>query len=327
MDLTISWVNRTPSADNVLVFRGDEPFAESALPAPLDTIAGNASSYTDTGLEFGKTYYYRTQTVKGTERATSALLKAIATTYTGPGPQELISGDTECGFFGEVTEQELDNPSLVMTRAVGVGATYGTSPNWLKFYYRGKILYVAKQMLANVSYLSLYTSKVTTGQKGAPKYPLSSAPTLEQYREDIIRGQRFIVRTLDGDNDRGLGFMPSSPTITDNVAGLRDCEFSDLIFGVINKADLKLAKRKLASYPIAEICPNYVVFDYVQQVTSGGGGYPVLRSGYNSPNSAYAGSYITTNMLYSQYPLVIGGGSTYLYCGWRPVLEWVGPAL
>lgn len=323
MELTISWTNRTPEADSIKLYRKEEPFLESAMGEPIATLAGNTSSFID-DVEFGKTYYYRTQTLKGGDSVTSSQLKVIATTYTGPGPQELISGDTECGFYGEVTEQELDNPGLLMTRVLGVAAPYGASTNWLKFSYKGKILYISKQMITPTSYKALYDAKLIDGKRGLPRYPLAHATTLEQYREEVIRGQRFIVRTIEGDNAAKRGYLAtgSSVNVTDNVAGFRDCEFTDLIMAVINSAAIVIPKRKLASYAGSEINSYYLYFEYMQECFT----YPLLRGALASPNSAYMGSGYVITANQSSYQLIAGGSNNYVYGTWRPVLEWIGPA-
>lgn len=326
MELTLSWINRTPNADSIQIFRADEPFAETSLPEPLASVAGDQSTYVDATVTFGQTYYYRTRTVKGSETATSALMKVIATTYTGPGPQELISGDSECGFFGEVTEQELDSPFQVIARAMEVtNKNLGNSTNWLKFYYKGKILFVAKNAYHQASYQRLYLARVTTGKKGPPKYPLSVNLTLEQYREDVIRGQRFIVRTLNGDNERDLGYVTDTQRNSDNVSGFRDSEYTDLILGSTNRSDDFLSKRKLSNYAIGVTTYSRDYFEFVQQVI---GGYPLLRSCFPTPNSAYYGNiYPVAAEGGSSSTIIITAANRYLYAIWRPVLEWIGPAL
>jgi hypothetical protein len=325
MELTISWTNRTSNADSIKLYRKEEPFLESALGEAIATLPGNATSFTDE-VEFGKTYYYRTQTIKTGDTVTSAQLKVIASTYTGPGPQTLISGDTECGFYGEVTEQELDNPALLASRIIGNVIQRGTDPAWLKFSYKGKIIYIAKQMIFNTTYQALYDAKVIDGKRGLPQYPLNSDPTLEQYREEVIRGQRFIVRTPQGDNSSKLGFLVtggSSTLYTDDVAGFRDCEYTDLIFAVVDNAGIKNIKRKLANYPVAEVYPAYQYFDYMQELVSS---YPLVRSCRASANSAYAANRLTIALTVTSATVVVSGGNNYVYGNWRPVLEWIGPA-
>jgi len=323
MELTISWTNRTPNAESIKIYRKEEPFLESAMGEAIATLAGNVASFTD-DVEFGKTYYYRTQTIKNGDAAISAQIKVIATTYTGPGPQQLIAGDTECGFYGEVTEQELDNPGLLMSRVIGVTSFLGSNTNWLKFSYKGKVLYLPKQMVSQCTYKTLYDAKVIDGKRGSPRYPMSHAPTLEQYREEVIRGQRFIVRTPEGDNEAKRGYLAtgSSTNVTDNVAGFRDCEYTDLILAVINRAEIKTPKRKLASYTTVEISASYTYFEYMQEFFV----YPLIRGPIASGNSAYMGGGFGSIADRSTYQLTVSGNNVYVYGAWRPVLEWIGPA-
>lgn len=65
---------------------------------------------------------------------------------TGPGPETLIAGDEQAGFFGEVTSNELiDGERLALEIGLSAGVPYHTDEPWLKFAYQGKILYVAKK--------------------------------------------------------------------------------------------------------------------------------------------------------------------------------------
>ncbi len=65
----------------------------------------------------------------------------------GPGPEQLIAGTTEAGFYGEV-----DGPTDLLTygdlsSAIGLSAgnlINDSQSKWLKFSYLGEILYVAK---------------------------------------------------------------------------------------------------------------------------------------------------------------------------------------
>lgn len=64
---------------------------------------------------------------------------------TGPGPQELIYGDEELGYFGEVSAPEFFSYSDL---AAEVSLTQGTNTwpddTWFKFYRKGKVLYIPR---------------------------------------------------------------------------------------------------------------------------------------------------------------------------------------
>lgn len=87
--------------------------------------------------------------------------------HLGPGPKNLIGGDREAGFFGEVPYTLFQNGVWV---AQNVGLTAGVSQNsnepWLKFILDGKILYVAKKTFRHtVSWDNLNSLGIVTGTK------------------------------------------------------------------------------------------------------------------------------------------------------------------
>lgn len=65
-----------------------------------------------------------------------------------PGPQNLIGGDMQAGFYGEVPASELINGTdLANLIGLSAGTAQHTNEPWLKFAYEGKIQYVAKKTL------------------------------------------------------------------------------------------------------------------------------------------------------------------------------------
>lgn len=65
-----------------------------------------------------------------------------------PGPQVLEAGDTESGFYGEVTGNELISGSDLTTQlGISFGDELNADPDWLKFAYQGQILFIAKRPL------------------------------------------------------------------------------------------------------------------------------------------------------------------------------------
>ncbi|ASV44501.1 hypothetical protein PBI_SCTP2_486 [Salicola phage SCTP-2] len=80
------------------------------------------------------------------QQGQSKVKKASPTVDLGIGPTELIAGDMQAGFFGEVLASELfTGPELASEINLTAGiAQYDNEP-WLKFAYKGEILYVAKK--------------------------------------------------------------------------------------------------------------------------------------------------------------------------------------
>lgn len=63
-----------------------------------------------------------------------------------PGPQELIAGDEEAGFYGEVSAADLiDGLTLAAEIGLSAGTAFNHDSSWLKFAYQGRKLYVAKK--------------------------------------------------------------------------------------------------------------------------------------------------------------------------------------
>ncbi|ASV44097.1 hypothetical protein PBI_SCTP2_82 [Salicola phage SCTP-2] len=72
--------------------------------------------------------------------------KASPSVELGIGPSELIAGDMQAGFFGEVDASELfTGPELASEINLTAGTAQWDNEPWLKFAYKGDILYVAKK--------------------------------------------------------------------------------------------------------------------------------------------------------------------------------------
>ena len=67
-----------------------------------------------------------------------------------PGPNYLIAGNKDCGFFGEVTVDELfgtgkTSDTLMANLDITQGTAINTSANWLKYIWNDKVLYYPKK--------------------------------------------------------------------------------------------------------------------------------------------------------------------------------------
>lgn len=64
----------------------------------------------------------------------------------GPGPQSLIAGDMQVGFFGEVPSSEfITGDSLCQKIELTAGTSQYSTTSWLKFAYRGDIVFISKK--------------------------------------------------------------------------------------------------------------------------------------------------------------------------------------
>lgn len=121
-----------------------------------------------------------------------------------PGPQELIAGDLNHGFYGEVP---FDEVITGMSLAAEIGLSEGTVINektnaWLKFALDGKVLFVAKKPLRyEISWNAIYAAGAVYGMEGPGIIPAleSAVPETDQTAQVAIEsGHRFKVRLMTG---------------------------------------------------------------------------------------------------------------------------------
>jgi hypothetical protein len=129
-----------------------------------------------------------------------------------PGPQALLTGNSQVGFFGEVTGTDFATYAELTTLA---GVTTGNAMNpsglWLKLAYKGNVQYMSKLSVRNnVSWSALNALGLITG------------------KQVTIKGKVYKVRLMQGANiDPWSG--------TDNAAGGSETlgtEWNKLIYGL-----------------------------------------------------------------------------------------------
>lgn len=64
----------------------------------------------------------------------------------GPGPTKLIGGNLQAGFYGEVpTSDFITGDELARRIGLTAGVSQNSNGGWLKFFYMGKVEFVAKK--------------------------------------------------------------------------------------------------------------------------------------------------------------------------------------
>lgn len=90
----------------------------------------------------------------------------IVPANTGPGPKELIAFGINTGFFGEVPASELISSPELSRHLTLSGTPINPNEPWLKFYHKGRILFVAKKPLQHsVSYQDLLRQGAVNGER------------------------------------------------------------------------------------------------------------------------------------------------------------------
>lgn len=169
MPIRIEWIDPNGEGAAVNVHRATSPINETSLPAPIATVNG-ASFYVDETVVRNQLYYYRLSSLgkAGSNELIVTPNKPIAyMPYTGPGPQTLLRGDWECGYFGRMPMGSLVASSELMDFAgftTAVEYAPSDSNEWLKFVYKGKIIFTPKYpVCGTLTWSSVYQAGLVYG--------------------------------------------------------------------------------------------------------------------------------------------------------------------
>lgn len=169
MPIRIDWIDPNGEGAAVNVHRSLTPIDDTNLPAPIATVTG-ASFYIDNTVVRNQLYYYRLSSLgkTGSDELIITPNKPIAyMPYTGPGPQTLLRGDWECGYFGRMPMGSLVASSELMTfGGFSTAVEYVPSDvnEWLKFVYKGKIIFTPKYpVCGTLSWASVYQAGLVYG--------------------------------------------------------------------------------------------------------------------------------------------------------------------
>lgn len=240
--------------------------------------------------------------------------KGTTLSGTGPGPQTLIGGDAQLGFFGEVSSTELFTTDELSTLVkLSAGSSVVANPTWLKFAYKGKILFIAKTALRNsVTWPNLYYAGLVDGtDDNGPNRPYSTgaasadtACAVNQYTvvDKAKDGSTwsFIVRLV-----QMFDTPISSQSNGANDSVLRATEWNDLIYSVHARTTLPVRNGRFFNYQDTDLILGTNLGEYTM-------GREVVSS-LNYALGRTGPEYVSTN-----YMLM---SATQLRTGWRPVLE------
>lgn len=166
MPIKLDWTDPN-TADDYTIYRSSSPIADGSLPASLAVVPAGTLTYTDNTAVRNQLYYYRVASRKGTDVALTPNKALAYMPYTGPGPQVLNRGDWSFGYFGKLQMSDLFTTQECKNYAGGLpGAVENTDAamGWLKFVYKGKILFIASQAIYNtLTWETLYRAGLIYG--------------------------------------------------------------------------------------------------------------------------------------------------------------------
>lgn len=190
MAITLNWNNRGQTASAVKIYRSTGRFDNMSLIANID---GAITTYQDASALPNKLYYYKVALVIGGEEVPGSLQPMVSWSTLGPGPQALISGTVEWGYFGKLTVAEFFSVTTLSAALTTPANWTVNNANpitiWRKYAYFGKILYIPDVQLYSSSSTSsaaintLYGAGMLYGNDTDAKMtPITQAATLQNKR-------------------------------------------------------------------------------------------------------------------------------------------------
>lgn len=203
MGIKIDWTDPNPAADDYTVYRSNAPIADASLPAPLVVLPSGTFTYQDDTVVRNQLYYYRIASRKGSVVTLTPNKVLAYMPYTGPGPQVLLRGDWNLGYFGRMPMNDLFSIQECVNFTGGPLAAPAAINNsadlwWLKFVYKGKIIFIASQPIYGaLSWEQLYRAGVIYGNfpsaDWAP-YAKTTFGTIPQAKQASRGDHSFVMR-------------------------------------------------------------------------------------------------------------------------------------
>lgn len=345
MQVNLSWTNRNVGEEGTRIYKSSAFISNAALGTALVTLPPGASSYADTAVVRDQMYHYRIEIFKGTDVVLSQDIAAQAIAYTGPGPQELIAGDFERGYFGLVEAYNFIGYEALATAvaAPNTGSNYAQAlPKWLKFAHKGKILFVAMQPVRmNVTWLSLYNLGLVYGVDGTGTPGITGLAGVNQKKIVSIEGNNFLVRLLKG-RPPAMTTFPAvsggqeSDYAWDVTSEMVGSEWDDLMVGVVSVKPASFRGDSLGLLDYKLLAPDNRAYGSTlcQEVSAAGlcsnrGGHCDSSLNLTASIPYVSAGFLLTHAHNVQGPaalFTLGNANTNYYASWRPVLEWVPAA-
>lgn len=231
-----------------------------------------------------------------------------------PGPQELVAGDEQAGFYGEVSASELVD-GLTLANMVGIseGVAFNNDSPWLKFSWQGRVQYTPLRPIRNsISWDTLYAAGAAYGTGDFGAFPSTNVPnTLQDARVDI-NGYQYKVRLMGG---TATGAAGSSGYNLERTFG---SEWNQLLYPVHNGVHTDARNPSVHTDPTAAPFGAWAQYNDEELGLIGDGRIAwIFDRGGDSSRRATRGSVGITHKGNDH------GSNAATSRGWRPVLELV----
>lgn len=295
MAIILSWKNNNPPYNTVKVYRSQAGFDMAALPEPMITLAGDAKSYIDESIDDGGDYSYLIEVTNGSERLFCKTPTVTHLKNRGPGPARLIMGDSECGYYGTVSLDELPDAvsSFGLDARSLMAQTNGIPMTYHKFAWKGRILYYATTPLYGAHSLRNSQNKIL---RSGLKYPFEW-PAKASESQNIRNKNKysFHARVPRSTPENWDGVLSAD---NEGLAMIADSEFNQLLGAIVQYTPI--GERKLTGLPIykpSAVVGHIAVADPVNAAMAVHGDSTVsARFGYSAgttgapPTLTYTGS-------------------------------------
>jgi hypothetical protein len=181
----------------------------------------------------------------------------------GPGSKWLLYGDEQLGYFGEINETEL------FSRQELAGVTFFAPSSinpaasgriWLKFYFKNKIIYIAKMpFYTSTTWSDLYAAGLVYGTNDNGKYPYPAGTPVNQFNPvvKVEQGRRWtLIPRLPTGSD--LDPAPYNATLTLSMSDTQQSEMTALFSRVWNGGNTGAITEKWDRFLNADLTFNNV---------------------------------------------------------------------
>lgn len=144
MSIVLNWANLHGTVpDQIKILRSNSRTGTFVL---LATLAGDQLTYTDTTTAINTVYFYRIDTIVGTDTAQSQIIPFANFPNTGPGPTTLLRGDWEFGYFGSIDPSLFFTQEQIATASGVVKQNQTTLQYYHKWIVGGRIIFISGSM-------------------------------------------------------------------------------------------------------------------------------------------------------------------------------------
>lgn len=312
MSVKLDWLNPNGTrAKELRLYRSLTPITESNPGTLIATLAKDAITYTDVTAPAQTTLNYQLRYIANdnTEYPCDPRSYGHYPLGTGPGPQTLLRGDWNWGYFGTVPVEEFYTadelrealgtndispaPTIVLTNAL--------MPYWHKYAYKGKILFIPPgDLFNNVTWAAIYNKGYMYGTDDTGPDLAHNGKVPINQRNYITKGTgKYLVRTIKSKNGPVDVYYPTSGA--DIIGG----EWDDLITSLTSAVPYytgNMAVGRFADYPTGST-------EIVRRAT-------ITQNLQNQVSWFKRGQYTTTPDFEASQ------GARSANCGWTPVLEY-----